>query len=138
MFDTIMVPVDLRHVPALGKALTIAADMAKAYGATVVYVGITSPEPGDLGHNPAEYDRKLQEFAAEQAQSGRHQARAHMIVANDPAIDIDRKLSEAVDELGADLVVMATHIPNLTDFIWASHGGHLASHSKASVFLVRG
>ena len=40
--------------------------------------------------------------------------------------------------LGADLVVMATHVPNLTDYIWASHGGHLASHAKASVFLVRG
>ena len=45
---------------------------------------------------------------------------------------------EAAEELGADLVVMATHVPNLTDYIWASHGGHLASHAKASVFLVRG
>ncbi|WP_417681718.1 universal stress protein [Roseibium sp.] len=138
MFDTIMVPVDLRHAPALGKALTIAADMAKAYGAEVIYVGITSPEPGELGHNPAEYDQKLQAFAQEQAKARSHQARAHTIVANDPAIDLDHKLSEAAEELGADLVVMATHVPNLTDYIWASHGGHLASHAKASVFLVRG
>ena len=138
MFDTIMVPVDLRHTPALGKALTIAADMARTQDATVIYVGVTSPEPGELGHNPAEYDEKLQKFASEQAQARGLRARAHTIVANDPAIDLDHKLSEAAEELGADLVVMATHVPNLTDYIWASHGGHLASHSKASVFLVRG
>ena len=84
MFNTIMVPVDSRHAPRLGKALTIAADLAKANDATVVYVGVTSPEPGKLGHTPAEYGETLKEFAAAQAQTHGLRAEAQVIVANDP------------------------------------------------------
>ena len=138
MFNTIMVPVDLRHTSSLGKALTIAANLAKADGASVTYVGVTSPEPGELSHNPEEYDERLQRFAAAQSEVHGIAAHGHTIVANDPAIDLDRKLTEAVVQLDADLVVMATHLPNVTDYIWSSHGGHLANHTKASVFLVRG
>lgn len=138
MFNTIMVPVDLRHPSALDKALTIAADLAKAEGASVTFVGVTSPEPGALGHNPGEYGELLQRFAAAQGEVHGLDAKAHAIVAHDPAIDLDRKLTEAAEEIGADLVVMATHVPNVTDYIWSSHGGHLANHSSASVFLVRG
>jgi len=42
-----------------------------------------------------------------------------------------------VEEAGADLVVMASHVPNVTDYIWPSHGGWVAEHSDASVFVVR-
>ncbi|MCB1969129.1 MAG: universal stress protein [Geminicoccaceae bacterium] len=138
MFNTIMVPVDLRHVSALGKALTAAAAVAKAEGATVTYVGVTSPEPGELGHSPKEFGEKLDMFAAEQAKAHGHRAKAHVIVANDPAIDIDAKLARAVEEIDADLVVMATHLPRVTDYIWSSHGSYLANHARTSVFLVRG
>ncbi|SON55349.1 Universal stress protein F [Hartmannibacter diazotrophicus] len=138
MFKKIMIPVDLRHTPSMGKALNIAAELAKSNNATVTYVGVTSPEPGELGHNPAEYSEKLKQFAAAQADAHGHSAQTHMIVANDPAIDLDSQLTQAAEETGADLVVMATHIPNVTDYVWSSHGGYLANHARASVFLVRG
>lgn len=138
MFNAIMVPVDLRHPSALDKALKVAADLAKANGASVTYLGVTSPEPGELAHNPAEYEERLQRFAAAQGEIHGISAQAHMVTANDPAVDLDQKLVEAAEEIGADLVVMATHIPNVTNYIWASHGGNLANHAKASVFLVRG
>ena len=137
MFNTIMVPVDLRHVSKLEKALAIAADMAKTNHAKVFYVGITGPEPGDLGHNPKEFGEKLQAFVDAQVQQYGITADSHVIVAHDPAIDIDDKLLKAAQEVAPDLIVMATHIPNFTDYIWASHGGHLASHTRASIFLVR-
>ena len=44
---------------------------------------------------------------------------------------------KAVEEQKADLVVMQSHVPNLTDYIWPSNGGTVASHSRASVFVVR-
>jgi nucleotide-binding universal stress UspA family protein len=37
--------------------------------------------------------------------------------------------------VGADLVIMASHIPKLFDL--GSHGGRVASHTSASVMLVR-
>nr|WP_320142873.1 universal stress protein [uncultured Cohaesibacter sp.] len=138
MFNTIMVPVDLRHTSKLEKTLTIAADMARTNEAAVIFVGVTGPEPGDLGHTPAEFGDRLQAFASAQMQARGINATAHVIVANDPAVDLNKKLMEAVEATGSDLVIMASHIPNISDYIWSSHGGHLASHSRASVFLVRG
>ncbi|MBZ4023966.1 universal stress protein UspA [Rhodobacter sp. TJ_12] len=138
MFKTIMVPVDLRHAPALGKALSIAADLAKTHGAKVIYVGVTSPEPNELGHNPAEFETRLKAFVAGEMAARGHQGEAHMVVSNDPTAELDGALAKTCASLGADLVVMATHLPNVTDYLWASHGESVAKHVKASVFLVRG
>ncbi|MBN2739868.1 MAG: universal stress protein [Rhodobacteraceae bacterium] len=137
MFNEIMVPVDLRHVANLTKTLTIAADLAHKYGARITYVGVTGSEPSAIAHSPEEYSQKLAQFAASEAAAHGLNTRDHMIVAHDPAVDLNHKLADAVQELHADLVVMATHLPNVADYVWASHGGHLATHSKASVFLVR-
>jgi len=137
MFTEIMVPVDLRHAEKLAKTLTIAADLAQKYGARITYVGVTANVPSSIARNPEDYHEKLVQFAASQAAMHGLETRAHMIVADDPAVDLNHKLSQAVQELRADLVVMASHLPNVGDYVWSSHGGHLASHSKASVFLVR-
>ncbi len=138
MFKKIMVPVDLRHTERLGRALKAAADLAGIYGATVCYVGVTSPEPGEFGRNPDEFAARLAGWAREEASRHGHAAESHAIVSHDPTTELDKALQNAVGETGADLVVMATHMPNVTDYIWASHGGTLAQHSGASVMLVRG
>lgn len=138
MFKKIMVPVDLAHVDKLGRALQAAGDLAKHYGASVVYVGVTSSAPGPLAHNPEEYSRKLEAFAKAQGAANGLAAESHVIVAHDPAVDLNQTLARSVDELGCDLVVMATHVPNLADHFMHSHGGQLATHTGASVLLVRG
>ncbi len=138
MFSKIMVPVDLRNSDRLGRALDTAADLARHYDAEACYVAVTSPEPSELGHSPPEVEAKLRAFGAAEAAKHGHRTTTHLVVTNDPAIDLDKKLHGAVEETGADLVIMASHIPNVTDYVWASHGGTLALHSRASVMLVRG
>lgn len=138
MFSTIMVPIDLAHVDRLGKALSVASDMAKGQNAEVVYVGVTSNAPGSVAHTPEEYQAKLEAFAKEQGTKGGHPARAHTVVSHDPAVELDHALHDAAGEVGADLVVMATHVPGLADMFGPNHGGALARHAEISVFLVRG
>lgn len=138
MFTKIMVPVDLAHAEKLERGLKAAGDLGKLYGASVVYVGVTSSAPGALGHNPEEYRQKLDAFAKAQESDHGLTTDIHVVVAHDPAVDINQALARAVDELGCDLVVMATHVPNLADHFMHSHGGQLATHTKASVLLVRG
>lgn len=138
MYQKIMVPVDLRHADRMGKALRTAADLAGLYGASVTYVGVTGPEPSELGHNPGEYAARLDSFAAAQAEIGGHRAESHMVISQDPTVEMDKALHDAVEATGSDLVVMATHLPNVTDYVWASHGGTLALHAQVSVMLVRG
>ena len=137
MYKKIMVPVDLAHADKLTLALDTAAQLAKIYSAPVTYVGVTSSAPGPLGHNPAEYAEKLANFVAAQAKAHGIETHGKAVVSHDPAVDLDNALINAVNETECDLVVMATHIPNVADHVWPSNGGRLATHTKASVFLVR-
>ncbi|MGR3804834.1 universal stress protein [Marinibacterium profundimaris] len=138
MFSKIMCPVDLAHADKLQKALQCAADQARLYKAEIVYVGATTPSPSSVAHNPEEYAEKLSAFAAKQAEAHGVTTSAHTVISHDPAIDLEHKLFEAVSETGADLVVMASHVPNVLDHIWPSNGGKLAEHVKCSILVVRG
>jgi nucleotide-binding universal stress UspA family protein len=138
MFKHIMVPVDLAHTESLGHALDTAADLAAHWGAKVTYVGVGTATPGKLAHNPAEFSEKLNAFAKAQAVAHAIDAKAHAAIAHDPTTDVDDVLLHTIDEIGADLVVMQSHIPGLVDYIWPSNGGKIAGHSRASVLVVRG
>lgn len=137
VFTKIMTPVDLAHADRLGKALKCSADLAKLYQIPVVYVGVTSEIPGSVAHTPAEYAGKLSDFARAQAEAEGIQSSAHSVVCHDPTIELDEALLRAVTETEADLVVMASHVPGLTDYIWPSNGGKVAAHAKATVMVVR-
>ena len=137
MFKRIMMPVDLAHVESLGQAVTVAADLAGHYGAELVFVGVTATAPSRAAHSPEEYRDKLAAFAAQKASRHAITTRAQTIISHDPAVELDDVLIKAVGEVGADLVVMATHVPNMADMILPAHGGALARHTDVSVFLVR-
>ena len=137
MFKRIMAPVDLAHVERLGTALDCAADLAKHWGVPIVYVGVTSSSPSKLAHNPEEFGQKLGAFAEQQAVRHGVEASTHTAIAHDPTTEIDDALMRAIGETGADLVVMASHVPNVMDYIWPSNGGKLAEHAKCSVMVVR-
>ncbi|MAC81726.1 MAG: universal stress protein UspA [Rhodobacteraceae bacterium] len=138
MFRKIMCPVDLVHADKLQKALQCAADQAKLYGAEIVYVGVTSTTPGPLAHNPEEFGVRLADFAAAQSAAHGQPASGQVMISHDPSIDLEHTLLRAVTETGADLVVMASHVPNVMDHIWPSNGGKLAEHVKCSILVVRG
>jgi nucleotide-binding universal stress UspA family protein len=137
LFSNIMVPVDLVHADKLDKALTVAANLAKNFNAPICYVGMTAKTPSPVARTPEEFAEKLAEFARAQSASHGVEASSKAYPLDDPAIEMSDAIIDAVKDVGADLVVMATHIPNVTDYVWASHGGKLASHSSASVMLVR-
>lgn len=132
-----MVPVDLGHVARLEKALRTAADLSKHYRIPVCYVGVSPTAPGPIAHNPAEFAQKLEVFGKDQAAAHGLQATTKAYAGHDLPTDLDDILLKAVHETGSDLVVMASHIPDIVDHIWPSNGGKIASHSDASVFVVR-
>lgn len=138
MFTHIMVPVDLAHLDALTKARKVAVELAQLYGTDVTYVGVGADTPGALGHNPKEFAGRLAEFAGNEGVSGGIRAASHPVICNDPSAELDDALFKAIDEVGADLVVMQSHVPGLKDYIWPSNGGKIARHAKCSVMVVRG
>ena len=137
MYSTILVPVDLAHAEKLEKSLELAARMAKTEGARIVYCGVTAGTPGAVAHSPEEFGRKLEAFAAEQAGKSGVDCSALAMTSHDPAIDLDKALMKAIDDSGADLVVMASHVPGVLDHFFTSNAGWLATHADISVMVVR-
>jgi len=137
MYKQIMVPVDLSHQDHLGKALATAAGLGKEFSAPICYVGVTTNTPSEIAHTPKEFAQKLEAFAGSQAADHGVTTSSKAYTSHDPSIDLDKTLAKAVHETGADLVVMASHIPGALEHVWSSHAGHLASHADVSVFVVR-
>lgn len=138
MFQKIVVPVDLAHAERLERTLRIGADLARHYKSELCFLGVTTTTPGAIARTPEEFAEKLESFARDQAARHGVATSSHALVDHDPSVQMDRTLLAATETLGADLVVMATHLPNVTDYIWSGHGAHLAAHASASVMLVRG
>lgn len=137
-YQKIMVPVDLVHIDHLSKALTTAADFARLYGIPVCYVGVSSALPGEIAHNPDEFAYQLEQFAQQQAeQYSLPEVTSWAVISHDPAVDLDAKLMQTATELDVDLIVMASHVPGLIEYVFSSNAGYVASHASVSVFVVR-
>ena len=137
MTKSIMVPVDLAHKQALQKSIDIAGNLAKADKASLTLVGLTDSPPSEVAHNPKEYDEKLQEFAAEVSRNIGHPVSAQSIVDVDVPADLGVVLIKAAENMGADLIVMASHEPGILEYFLSSNAGYVASHAQCSVYVVR-
>ena len=56
---------------------------------------------------------------------------------NDPVADLDEELANASEELGADLIVLASHVPGFMDHFFRSNASQLVTHTSISVVIVR-
>jgi len=139
MYSKILVPVDLAHTDKMVKALNTSIDIAKHYKATLCYVTVTNSTPSAAAHNPKELAEKLSVFAEEQGRLHGINTDSIVMESADTAIELDDKLLEAIQETGADLVVMASHAPGTGDrlHILHSNGANIVRHSTISVFVVR-
>ncbi len=137
MFKHIMVPVDLPKKQTLDRAVHVAADLARLYGAKMTFVSVSGGLQPDGTHSNAKYGRLLAEFAAEVSKAEGVSINAVNIPVPDPSVEVDATLRKAISEIEADLVVIASHQPGWLEYIIASHGGKLAAHAPISVFVVR-
>jgi nucleotide-binding universal stress UspA family protein len=137
MYRKIMVPVDLAHLERLEKAITTATDLARHYGIPICFVGVTAETPTEVAHTPKEFAEKLEAFGATQSKTHNLDIDTAAYPSHDPAVDLDDTLIAAAKENGADLIVMASHVPGLPEHIFASNAGAVAAHAEVSVFVVR-
>ncbi|GGC80314.1 universal stress protein [Marinobacter halophilus] len=139
MYKRILVPVDLSQLGNMPKTLNTAIDVAKHYQASLCYVTVTNSTPGAAAHNPEELAEKLAEFAEEQGQVHGIQTDSKVLESVDTAVELDKKLLDAIKDTGSDLVIMASHAPGLGDklHLLRSNGAEIVKHSDISVFIVR-
>ncbi|MEM8851400.1 MAG: universal stress protein [Pseudomonadota bacterium] len=137
MFSKIMIPVDLAHQARMDKALSVAADLAKRYEAEAHMVGVTMSMPSKVAPSPEAFAEKLAAYAAEQSAARGTTIVPHAERSLDLPVDLDDVLARTAQKIGADLIVMASHVPGLTEHLFASNAGYLASHATMSVLVVR-
>ncbi|NNE82013.1 MAG: universal stress protein [Silicimonas sp.] len=137
MYSHIMVPVDLAEKDTLEKAITTAADLARHYGARMTLVSVSGGIQAKVSHSNAEYGRRLAQFADDISATHGITIGAKNYSVPDPSVEVDKKLVQAIEDLNADLAIIASHQPGWVEYIVNSHGGRLASHAPISVFVVR-
>ncbi len=137
MFNHIMIPVDLHMPPEVQRATAVASEIAKWQKARITLVSVTGTQPGDITQSKEEIANELTALADQIAGQSGTQVETRNIHSVDVAAEVDGNLARAAEEIGADLIVVGTHAPRITDYIFASHAGKLAQHAKVSVFVVR-
>ncbi len=137
MYNHIMIPVDLHMPPEVQKAIAVAAEIAKWQSAKVTLVSVTGMQPGEALRTDEAIAESLSALADEIGKLSGIEVEMRNIHSVDVAAEVDGDLAKAAEEIGADLIVVGTHAPRITDYIFTSHAGKLAQHSKMSVFVVR-
>lgn len=139
MYKKIMVPVDLEHIEKIEKALDGAAELAKSYDLPVCYVAVMGRVPNRVAPSPEKFEAELNMFAREQGDKHGITTECKAVPSVDVPVELDDKLLEAIDDVGADLVVMASHIPGVADklHLISSNAAYMVKHSEVSIFVVR-
>jgi len=139
MYTKIMVPVDLQHIEKIEKSLSTAANLARFYEVPVCYVAVTGQVPNRVAPSPEKFEVELNMFAREQADQFGIETSCRVKPSVDVPVELDDKLLEAIEEIEADLVVMASHIPDVPDrlHLMTSNAADIVKRAGVSVFVVR-
>lgn len=137
MFKTILVPVDLRIQPDIEKSIAVAASLGQQYGGTVTLLGVSSTGPNIVAAGPDEYATKVAEYAALKSEQYGFPFKHRHVASVDPSAELQRRIQAVADEIGADLVVMASHRPGIMEYLWPANATAFAAHTPMSVLIVR-
>ena len=137
----ILLPIELGEPSSWEKALPVALDMARQYGAHLdvltVIPDVGMPVVGSFF--PADFEEKARAHARDAL--GRWleenvpedvEAEGHVSVGT-----IYHKIIRAAEKLNSDLIVMASHRPKMQDYLLGPNAARVVRHAPVHVFIVR-
>lgn len=141
MYKKILVPIDLDEASSRERVLPTAVALGKAFGAELVLMTVV-PEFGMAvvgAYFPEGYEQTMREGAAEAlAKIAKEElppgASAKLEVGHGT---IYHEINRVAGEVGADLIVMASHRPELKDYLLGPNAARVVRHSPLSVMVVR-
>lgn len=141
MYSDILLAVDLADEHSWSKALPTAVKLSDAFGAGLHIVTVV-PEfglPAVGQYFPADYEGKLHKHVAKQladfvAKQIPDRSNVQRIVA---AGGIYREIIATAEQIGADLIVMGSHHPELADYLLGPNAARVVRHADCSVMVVR-
>ncbi|MCI5078545.1 universal stress protein [Oricola sp.] len=140
IYKSIMVPVDLEHESSWEKAFPVALKMAETFAASLHVVTVEQDirNPTVMQYFPKDYEAKLVENASKRL--------AELVAREMPGVEVTRHVAvgqifreivRAAKENDCDLIVMASHRPELVDLLIGPNAEGVTRHTTASVMIVR-
>lgn len=141
MFKSILLAVDLAHESSWTKAAPTAAQMADTFGAELHVVTVAPRVRGGMvaQHFPVGFEQNAAAASAQELSDlsktlfpGRA-VKLHVATGR-----VYRCIVDTAKAHGCDLIVMASHRPELEDILIGPNADHVMRNTAASVFVVRG
>lgn len=138
-FKKILIPVDLGEESSWQEALPTAVDQAQHTGGELHVVTVVPEEPPQLAWLPDDYSSKMMSYANEQL--------AKLIETNVPEQmsarqhvrqgTIYSEIVKLAKEIDIDLIIMASHRPELKDFLLGPNAARVVRHAECPVLVIR-
>jgi nucleotide-binding universal stress UspA family protein len=142
MFKHILLPVDLNTEDSWKKALPIAIQNCKAFGATL-HLATVVPDVGTHAavaqFFPDDYEDRilsqvrdeLHAFSKANVPDG---VKVQHVIAHG---SIYKEILDAAERVKADLIIMAAYRPELEDYLLGPNAARVVRHAECSVMVVR-
>lgn len=141
MYTSILVPIDLAEDSSWKKSLPVAEAMARTFQAELHLVAVV-PDFGKSivgGYFPKDFEgdalkaagQMLKQFIDDHIESGLS-VKGHIAHGT-----IYEEINRAADKLGCDLIVLASHRPELKDYLLGPNAARVVRHANQSVLVVR-
>ncbi|MFQ5763824.1 MAG: universal stress protein [Rhodospirillales bacterium] len=141
MYRNILLPVDLNEESSWKKALPTAVDIAKASGAALHVITVV-PDFGMSvvkGFFPDDFKDKTVDDAGERlaAFCAEHVPKGLDVTHGAEYGGVYEEVLRVADERGVDLIVLASHRPELSDYLLGPNAARVVRHAGCSVLVVR-
>ncbi len=142
MYKDILLAVDLTDRSSVEKALPTAVEYCQAFGSRLHLLTVVP----DFGMTAVAqfFPEGFADRALAQAREDLHRLSAERVPDTVPVQHIVaygtvyEKILEAAREIDADLIVMASHRPELKDYLLGPNASRVVRHADRSVLVVRG
>jgi nucleotide-binding universal stress UspA family protein len=142
MYKDILFPVDLSEDSSWQQALPVVLEHAKAFGSTVHLMTVI-PDSGmsmvsqyfsseAVEKIVSETNEALHKFSKDNVPSEYNVQ--HIVTQG----NVYQSIIDASEKIGADLIIMSAHRPELRDYLLGPNAARVVRHSNCSVLVVRG
>ena len=140
MYKKILVPLDVTQTDSGEAGLKAAAALGAQSGAELILLNVVSPVPNLVAAQlPGDYLESAKDNAGkvmnEMASKAGLKSGSYTIqIAQGGAYD---EILSSAQSSGADLIVVTSHQPELSDYLLGSTAAKIVRHAKISVLVVR-
>ncbi len=140
MFNNILVAVDLEHDTHIDDLLRVASDIANAYGAKVHLLHVIGAAPAVVSQFlPENYEA----MASDKIEKDLAVLAAKVDLAEGAAASsvrfggVYQEILAHAANIGADLIIVASHKPNVGDYLLGTTAARIVRHASCSTLVVR-